>query len=377
MPEPMQKLMDSTRQIRNQSILAWDQQIVGYTCSFVPGEIFYAADILPVRLRGIETTGMDIGDAYFGPFICTFPKCILQLAGEKQLDFLDGVIITPGCDAMRRLDECWRKAGEDHPGITPGFFFHFGVPHKITDYSLQWFMEEMNRLIKAVEEHFKVKISTRQLKDAISRYNLGRRLLARLEDFRTPENFKLTGSQAFAAAVASTVMPRDEYISTLEDLIKELEQTRPEISNKKRIMLVGSISDDLVLLDLIEAAGAMVVAENLCFGLRYESDQVSEDEEPITALARRYLSHSICPRMFGAFEQRLAVLKEKIKISKVDAVIMQNIRFCDLHGSENGLFERELEKIGIPCIRIEREYGGNVESGRMRMRIDAFLERIT
>jgi benzoyl-CoA reductase/2-hydroxyglutaryl-CoA dehydratase subunit BcrC/BadD/HgdB len=55
---------------------------------------------------------------------------------------------------------------------------------------------------------------------------------------------------------------------------------------------------------------------------------------------------------------------------------MQNIRFCDLHGAENALFERDLEEIGIPCLRVEREYGPHIDAGRMKLRINAFLERI-
>jgi benzoyl-CoA reductase subunit C len=58
-------------------------------------------------------------------------------------------------------------------------------------------------------------------------------------------------------------------------------------------------------------------------------------------------------------------------------VIMQNVRFCDLHGGENALFERDLEKMGIPCLRVEREYGPHMDVGRMKLRIGAFLERIS
>ncbi len=80
--------------------------------------------------------------------------------------------------------------------------------------------------------------------------------------------------------------------------------------------------------------------------------------------------------MYGRYKERLAALKEKIDQANVDGVIMQNIRFCDLHGSENSLFERDLEAVGIPCLKVEREYGPLTETGRMKLRINAFLERI-
>jgi len=81
--------------------------------------------------------------------------------------------------------------------------------------------------------------------------------------------------------------------------------------------------------------------------------------------------------MFGKYKARLRALKEIIERANVEGVVMQNIRFCDLHGSENGLFERDLEAIGMPCLKLEREYGPLVETGRVKMRLDAFLERMS
>jgi len=106
-------------QSRMKAVMKWREEgrpVVGPTCSFVPAGIFYAAGVLPVRLRGLAARRSAIGDSYFGPFICSFPKCLLELAGSGAFRFLDGAVITPGCDAMRRLHECWRKAGEDIPG---------------------------------------------------------------------------------------------------------------------------------------------------------------------------------------------------------------------------------------------------------------------
>src|SRR5512145_2232702 len=82
-------------------------RVVGYSCTFIPEEILHAAGLLPFRLRGIGTTSLSIGDSYFGAVNCSLPKCMLQLAGQGSYRFLDGAIITNGCDSMRRLEECW------------------------------------------------------------------------------------------------------------------------------------------------------------------------------------------------------------------------------------------------------------------------------
>jgi benzoyl-CoA reductase subunit C len=378
----MQVFYDAATKVQCQSIMDWKascKPVVGYTCSYTPAEIFYAADILPVRLRGIETEGMEVGDTYFGPFICSFPKCILQLAGKGKFNFLDGAIITPGCDGMRRLDECWRKAGEDFKGIVPGYFYYFDVPHKAENHGMAWYIEEIKLLIKSIEDHFKVTITDKKLSEAIKEFNKGRRLLKELEDLRAQDEVVVSGTEAFAATVAGTVMPRDEYTAELKKWIASLKKKKKSLSDgKKRLMVVGSVSDEIDLFQLIENTDkAIVVAENLCFGIRYEGNEIKEGGDPVEALATHYLGSSVCPRMYGKYKERVQTLKERIDRSKVDGVVMQNIRFCDLHGAENALFARDLDKIGIPSLRVEREYGPHIDAGRMKLRINAFLEQIS
>ncbi|HOD16449.1 MAG TPA: 2-hydroxyacyl-CoA dehydratase family protein [Spirochaetota bacterium] len=374
-----EEFREASAVLNNKYVKKWKDgggRVVGYTCSYVPDEIFYAAGILPYRVRGFGAEAMTIGDTYFGPFICSLPKCMLQLAGQGDFDFLDGVIITPGCDSMRRLDECWRKMGDDAGAHMPAFHFHFGVPHKFTDYSITWFIEETRRLIEEVERHFHVTITNEKLAEAIRVHNKTRLLLERFDAIRSQAGPPISGTDSLAVILAGTTMPRDDYNRLLGELVGGLEKGGDKLNGRARLMLVGSASDDVELVRLIEGDRALVVADNLCFGTRFYSNLVREDGDPVEELAKRSLAHNDCPRMYGEYRERLNRLKEKAEKARVQGVILQNIRFCDLHGSENGLFERDLEKAGIPCMRLEREYGPIVESGRMRMRIDAFLERI-
>lgn len=352
------------------------KKIIGYTCSYVPEEIFHAAGMLPFRLGGMDATAHDISDTYFGPFICSMPKSILQLAGEGRYKFLDGMIVTPACDSMRRIDECWRKADKDIGGILPSFFFHYSVPHKVSEYSIKWLEDETRRLIKELENHFGVTIPEESLKNSIKLYNKGRVLLNRIDALRCNENVPLSGADALAIVLAGRAMPRETYHGMLEETIKELETCTAPFTGRKRILLAGSANDDVNLLRIIEDEGAVVVADTVCFGSRFYRDLVDEDTEPVSALVRRYLSHESCPRMIGKYHERLTILKQKAEKAGVDGVILQNIRFCDLHGSENSIFERDLEATGIPCLKIEREYGPLSDSGRISLRVNAFLEML-
>jgi benzoyl-CoA reductase subunit C len=375
----LKEFQEIGKMLSNHFVQEWKdagKQVVGFTCSYVPEEIIHAAGLLPFRMRGIAATSTSIADTYFGPVICSYPKCILQLAGEGKYDFLDGVILTPGCDSIRRVDDCWRKAAEDSHGKFPAFHFYYGIPHKVTDYSLKWFVGETRKLIQSLEIHFGIEISTDNLNRAIREYNRGRSLLAKLDELRSREEVPITGAEATAVIIAANAMPRDSYNRLLEELLAGLDRSTDGIKGRKRLLFAGSANDDVDLVRLIESSGGVVVADALCFGSRSYADPVDEEEDPVTAISKRYLSHKMCPRMFGSYKQRLAFMKERIKQAGVDGVILQNIRFCDMHGSENSLYERDLEALGIPCLRIEREYGPLVEEGRIKMRVDAFMESL-
>ncbi len=374
------RLIEAAETLNNEFVRRWKEdggRVVGYTCSYAPDEVFHAAGILPYRIRGYGAQETTIGDTYFGPFICSLPKCMLQLAGGGAFDFLDGVVIVPGCDSMRRLDDCWRKAGQDIAGVVPPFFFHFAVPHKFADYTVNWFEGEIRRLIEAVERHFDVRITVEGLRVAIAAYNRGRALLEELERMRRLPEPPIAGAEALSVVIAGAAMPRDAYNDLLEECILDLRAETRCLRGRRRLMLVGSASDDTALVRFLEGDRALVVADNLCFGARFHNDRVDDGVlDPVRALAERYLRRSDCPRMYGDYRRRLEILTDAIQSASVEGVILQNIRFCDLHGAENGLFERDLEARGIPCMRIEREYGPLVETGRLKMRLDAFLERI-
>ncbi|MDT8271697.1 MAG: 2-hydroxyacyl-CoA dehydratase family protein [Desulfomonilia bacterium] len=376
----LERLKRTATAIDNEFVRSWKNdhgKVVGYTCTFIPEEIIHAAGLLPYRLRGIQTTSLSIGDSYYGPVNCSLPKCMLQLAGQGAYMFLDGAIISNGCDSMRRLEECWRKASEDYEGTLPAYYEFFSVPHKSVDYSIDFYAEELRDMIATLEKHFKVSIPAKALKQSIMVYNQGRQLLKKLDDLRFRRNVPITGENAMAILIAGHAMPRETFNAMLEEIIDHLEKASPVANKQKRLMLVGSANDDVEFIRLIEDCGAIVVADTVCFGSRTYAHMVADETDPVHSLATHYLTNSVCPRMLGYYKDRRSYIADTAKKALVDGIILQNVRFCDLHGSENGVLERDLEAAGIPCMRLEREYGPLVETGRIRMRLDAFMERIS
>jgi benzoyl-CoA reductase subunit C len=376
------EIIEAATHINNSYVNEWKnsgRKIVGFPCTFVPEEILYAAGLLPFRLRGNEAQSTTFADIYFGHVICSYPKCILEMVGDKKYDFLDGAIVSNGCDAGRRLEECWRKAGNDHDGILPPFFYYFSSPHKVSDYSKNWFGLEIRRLVKSLEDHFDVTITDDKLMDSIKIYNKSRLLLKRIDKFRIGDEVMISGTDAQTIILAGSSIHRKEYNNILEETLDELENDQKagkEGIKGKRLFLAGSIVDDVKFIKTIEDEGAVIVSDNQCFGTRSYVDMVDENMDPLDALVKRYLERTFCPRMFGYYKDRFKYVIELVKEAKIDGVILQNILFCDLHGADNGLFQKDLEREGIPSIVIEREYGPLSEEGRIRMRVDSFLESL-
>jgi bzd-type benzoyl-CoA reductase N subunit len=375
----LEKFNEVAKSLNNTFIEEWKKKggkVVGYSCTFLPHEVLHAAGLLPVRLRGIGTTSLSIGDTYFGPVNCSVPKCFIQVAGQGDYKFLDGAVVGNGCDSMRRLYDTWRKANEDFPGVLPRFFEYVPVPHRANDYSIDFYAEEIKDFIKKLEAHFGVKVTDQKLRDSIKVYNESRLLLQKLEALRSSKEIPISGADAMAVLIAGKVIPPEQYNTMLKELIADLEKAPSVSDGQKRIMLVGSANDDVDFIHLIEENGAIVVADTVCYGSRSFSELVDEKGDPVHALASTYLKNNICPRMYGIYKDRFAYISKLAEKTSVQGVILQNVRFCDLHGSENSVIERDLEAKGIPCMKLEREYGPLMETGRIRLRVDALLERI-
>jgi benzoyl-CoA reductase/2-hydroxyglutaryl-CoA dehydratase subunit BcrC/BadD/HgdB len=215
------------------------------------------------------------------------------------------------------------------------------------------------------------------LKESIIIFNETQRLQKRLYELRKKNTPQITGSQSLAVMVADGAMPKDEYNRLLKTLIEELENNDGVSGYDHRLMVSGSVIDDPAMLKIIEDTGGLVVSDTLCFGTSKSfRDPIKEDGDPINAIADRYYNQVLCPRMFDSYPKRFDFALNTAKQANVEGVILQSINNCDLHGIDNVMLGRDFEKNGIPVLILEREYDALADAGRIRTRVQAFLERI-
>ena len=359
----------------NPYIEEWKHQgkkVLGFNCSYFPEEIVHAAGILPFRIRGTGCKETSRADAFLSRSNCSFARACLEHLLRGIYDFLDSAIFTYSCDHMCTAHNSWQA--QDKLPLLENII---SVPHTITEYGRDWYREEIGNIKEKISDHFDVPITNDGLKQAIISCNETQRLQKRLSELRRRDAPPITGSQSLSVLVSEGSMPKDEYNRLLGALIKELENHEGVSGYGHRLMLTGSVIDNPAMLKIIEDTGGLVVSDTLCFGARRcFRDPVEDDGDPMDAIADRYYNQILCPRMFDSYPKRFDFSLDLARQANVEGVILQSITNCDLHGIDNVMLKRDFEEKGIPALVLEREYDALADAGRIRTRVQAFLERI-
>lgn len=166
-----------------------------------------------------------------------------------------------------------------------------------------------------------------------------------------------------------------DFLGLLDRLVEE-KSRGPALDYRARFILMGSATDEVDLVADIEEQGGLVVTDALCYGSRSFWGREGESEEPLRRLAEKYLGNLFCPRMFTEYERRRDFILERARQARVDGAIITYNKFCDLHGVEAVSLRTDLEKNGIPVLVLEKDYGSPADTGRIKTRVQAFLERI-
>ncbi len=344
------------------------QKIIGYSCLATPREIFDAAGLFPYRIKALANQETEMADAYLSRFNCGFCRSCLQLGLDGTYDFFDGLVETNGCDHLRGMFENWQY-------VSPRSFFHYiRVPHLTDEDSMEWFVEELELLKEALQKHFGVKVDEESLRSSMKLQDQIAEKVKKIYESRWSQDIKVPGSEVISLMVAEGSMPPADFDRLLDDFLKEIEARKP-LDCRARLFMGGAATDEIELIAELETLGGLMVADSFCFGGRiYRRD--AKAKEPLKRLAEMYLFNLLCPRMFMDYKGRKDYIMDMIGKSRADGVVLFHNKFCDLHGIENVKLRIDLEQEGLPVLLLEKEYGAGADIGRLKTRVQAFLERL-
>jgi benzoyl-CoA reductase subunit C len=358
--------------IENESVKAWKAgggKVVGYACVATPAEVIDAAGLLPYRIRALGNPRTDIADSHLARFNCSFCRSCLQLGLDGTYDFLDGLIETNGCDHLRGMFENWQY-------VQPSPFFHYvKVPHQTTADAMDYFEEEIRLFRKALEEGYGTEITDDGLREAMKRQEAIRQRLRTIYDMRKGDAPAFSGAEALSLFLLASAVPPESFIEVADSAIEE-RKDHGITGFRARLMLGGAATDELQLVREIEDVGGLIVTDSLCYGARAFWSPMDMEIDPIKAMAKVYLGDLLCPRMYDDYPRRRDFVLDAVRDAKVDGVVVTHNKFCDVHGVDNVQLRMDLEKRDIPVLQLEKEYGSKADIGRIRTRVQAFLERI-
>jgi benzoyl-CoA reductase subunit C len=350
---------------------AWKErtggQVLGYTCTYVPEEIAYAAGILPVRIFG------DLGypgsaDRSMGATWCGFSRSCVSAGLDGHYDYLGYFVSTLTCIHMTQMYEIWQRE-------IPGPKKHFiDAPWNLqTPAAPAYWGREMETFRKQVEEWRGEAITDEALDHAFEVYNTNRRLLHRLYETRKSPAPPITGAEVLEVVLAGFYMDKADHNQLLEQLLGELEGRQLDLP-ELRGMLVGSELNDVELVRTIEQAGMLIVTDDECAGTRYFWNEVIPAEDRILTLAQRYIDRPRCPLRDWTSRTRIPHIMSLAREYNVSGVIFALQKFCDPHGWETPVLEAKLKEEDIPTLRVEMTFP--TPYGPIRTRVEAFMETL-
>jgi len=359
------------------------KKIMGYLCLYPVVEMMTAFDMVPYRIFGDIREPITKADSYLPTVVCPFLRSTLDVALKGKNEFLDGVVMAHSCEVAEKMAHIWKDYIPSH------YMYFIDTPHSTREPAQMQHKQQLKDFQKSLEAYTGKKLSPEKLQEAVKLHNEQRVLVRELYDLRKPDPPLISGTETLQVVVSLMSIPVQEGNELLRQVIKEVKERKDGPQKKSaRLLIWGSIIDDVALIELMENAGANVVMDDTCVGSRGYFPDVELTKDPLDGLAYRYLVELKCPRTFREtvlsgvkkeymkdLENRFGYIGNYAKEWNVNGVVLQSLRYCDIHGYEVPGLRHYFEHIGLPSTYIEWDYS-EAALAPLRTRVEAFIEVI-
>jgi len=346
-----------------------EKKIIGYLCSYAPEELIYAAGFHPLRLFSSKSD-IVLAENHLQAYCCSMVRGVLEDSLSGRLDFLDGTVFPHTCDSIQRMSDIWRMKGRYE------FFADVVLPAKLNTRSARTYMiEVLGKFKKDLEIAAGKKITDADLQQSIKTFNLIRKNLSKIYDLQSRKPGILKGADLYAIVKGAMMMDRDEVGELLPIIVTNLNKMDLPEKNDKRIVVSGSICDSPDIYSAIEAAGGIIVGDDLCTGQRWFDGEIPHDKNPITGIAERYMDRMICPAKHISPVARGENIISLAKKNNASGVIFMLLKFCDPHAFDYPYLKEYLDKEGIKNLLIEMD-DQQQNMGQLSTRFETFVHMI-
>lgn len=347
-------------------LAAGDAKVVGQLCGFAPEELILAAGAVPLRL--------DTGHPPDGPGLPVDVCCAVRsLAAAGSLPAVDLTVVPTACDAKGKLADLWAGQRE--------LFVLELPPSKRGSRSLPFFLDQIDSLIERLRDLTGRRVSRRGLREAIELTNRRTTLVRAIDELRRWDQPPITAADYFLVMQASFSADLGWWNDQAELLLMDISRSVASAeasAPRARLLLTGApvLWPDFSLLLAIQAAGAEVVADDLCTATGHLHHPVVIDEASLRGMIRAVAEQSLLPTTCPCLRQdddRLDRLLGLIDEARVEGVVHHSLRGCQLVQMDAVGLAAALEQRGVPFLDVHTELGAE-PGGSLQNRLEAFVE---
>jgi benzoyl-CoA reductase subunit C len=325
--------------------------------------------MLPFKVRGAPVEP-NKADSHFGSYLCSILKTSLELALSDVVE-MDMFVSHPICDAARNLAAIWGR-NVDYPCQ---ILYLPQNPNSAG--SIEYLRHEYDRMRRMAEEVSGREITDDDLRNSIEVFNENRRLLRELYDIKRETPWLIAAEDAYALLSLAGMIPREEHNELLADLLPKIRERTTKQEDRVRIVFEGAFCEQPPF-DLVRMLGrtSYVVDDDFHIGMRWITQDVPTEGDPLRNLAEAYTEHSsYSPVQHDTRKPKEDMLKARMAGANADAAILAAAKMCEPGLEEQVTYTHALDEAGIAYF--VSEFEENMTSfEQLEMQVETFIENL-
>jgi benzoyl-CoA reductase/2-hydroxyglutaryl-CoA dehydratase subunit BcrC/BadD/HgdB len=331
-----------------------------------PRELLRAFDLLPVEVWGPPGVDQALGGAHLQPYVCSIVHNALSFQQSGGLDTAEVLVVPHACDSLQGLGSVLIDFIKPKQPVLPLY-----LPRGRRQSDLIFLTAELRALYGQLETITGRSPSDHELMASILREEQADGLVIALHQRRSGLSFS---DISFYRLIRSReFLPAERFMLLAEEALSEADIDSED--GRIPILLSGIVPEPMEILNVINRAGAQVVADDLaCCGRRQYPP--GESSDPFTRMAERLLNSPADSTRGDSIGERRSHLIELVLNSGAKGVVFYEVKFCEPELFDLPLLRQALASEEVPVITVEVDLNEPLPE-RIITRLEAFVELLT
>ncbi|MEZ5184923.1 MAG: 2-hydroxyacyl-CoA dehydratase family protein [Candidatus Nanopelagicales bacterium] len=324
-----------------------------------PRALVRAHGFHPMEVWAPPSARPDSGAMHFQAYACSIVTRGAAFLIDGGFDSVDAVLVPHGCDALQGLGSVLRDFVTQRPPVLTLY-----APRTRRPVDLDYLVAEYQRLGASLVDAGGTEPDARAWEEAFAVEEAADAALRGLYADRA--DLALTDREFYAAVRAHEYLLPEDFTELVAGLPPG-PAPRPGVP----IVLSGIAADPPALLDVVNDAGAHVLADDLSTGTRRMLPETTE-ADPWQRLAQSYLAGPVDPTRADPVADRVQRLRDLVQQTGARGVLVIAPPFCE---PEQFYLPALRKGLDVPLLYLEHESGTDVD-GQLVGRIEAFVETL-